>query len=161
MMSEQTFSSTTEHALELAAENEYNPLLPSLVATLHIDKKVGSLITDENTLSRLCAYFWVVEGQDFMACINLKKSHMTTSDFHAIGLMAIHLKLCERSAILERSAPLMVMAESRNALAKISYEDFKILREFYVQLIPDELVRNVSWRTEKILEEVLQEDLGL
>lgn len=163
MSSEASFSATLADGLEQMGSRHraYEGSLSNVVAMLYLDKKAQAIFSDSSVMARLSAYFLIVEGEDFLGCISQEKTHLSAADFHGLALLAKHSGHPDRVKILNRCTQLMSAPESLTELAKISFEDFGQLRNYADRFIPQDQVRKISWHSGKIMEEALENDLGL
>lgn len=163
MSSEASFSATLADGLEQMGSRHraYEGSLSNVVAMLYLDKKAQAIFSDSSVMARLSAYFLIVEGEDFLGCISQEKTHLSAADFHGLALLAKHSGHPDRVKILNRCTQLMSAPESMTELAKISFEDFGQLRNYADRFIPQDQVRQISWESGKILEDALENDLGL
>jgi hypothetical protein len=161
METEKKFKTLLSRSMEKISEKAYAYQLSSLIVTLHMDKGLGGSLRNQAVVSRMCAYFDVVEGADFMWCINATKHHLSPEDMTALVVMSEYSRHPDRTQIVDRATELMATQASLDSLSTVSYEDLQALRRLPDRLIPDSLIRKVSWKSGKILEETLEKDLGL
>jgi len=162
MNSETSFSATLADGLEqMGRRRTHEGSLSNVVATLYLDKKAQAIFGDAAVMARLSAYFLIVEGEDFLACINQEKTHLSAADFHGLALLAKHSGHPDKTKILNHCTQLMSAPASLTELAKISFEDYGQLRNYGERFIPKDQVRKIAWHSGKILEDALEDDLGL